>query len=104
MEFFDDNMRRIHDAMVTDGARAAVIKADVLVRAASNEGGAFALDLVKESRQWIATACALDKQAADGEIAKLRDKINAKIGRRKAGDDLDDLLAQRNVLPMRGGG
>jgi len=99
MQWFSQNLQRIHAAVLTDGARAAVEYADGLLRAAEHEAGSLALDLIKESRQWVAQAYAIDKAAADGEIAKIAAKIEAKMNRGAAGGRIAARRAAMRVVP-----
>lgn len=101
-DFKHPQFATIHGQVVTEGARAAVVFAD---RVATMYGGDVeVVECIKEARQWISTAMALDKAAADGVIKDLKDKIDEKLKRRDAADKLAERrrAGSDNVVPMRG--
>lgn len=102
-DFKHPQLATIHGQVVTEGARAAVVFADRV--AVMHEGDPdSAIECIKEARQWISTAMALDKAAADGVIKDLKDKIDEKLKRRDAADKLAERrrAGSDNVVPMRG--
>lgn len=101
MEFHSEKLRRIHESVRTDAARACIEQADHLLAQMNNFEDP--LDAVKESRMWISSAMAFDKAAADGDVAQMRKDLDAKLGRAAAGERIAARRAAGNVLPIRGG-
>lgn len=84
--FASEQIRRIHDGMRTDGAKAAAIEADrIYAQAPSLDNPVHGWT---EARQWIAQGLAIDKASADGDIAEMAKKFARKEQRAAAAREL----------------
>lgn len=84
--FESDALRRMHDAMRSEPAKAAVEHADKI--AAGAVGGVDPSESQKEARQWVALGLSFDKASADADIAKWIAKLEAKEAKKKAAEEL----------------